>query len=177
MKKTLIIIAFIISLNTFALKLKIVGSTFENTAVKANSFHTIEILGDVYNRSSPEVINIWMARKDSTGNFVDSVFLYTFNIKDMFYPTYRMGKEGYEINIQMPSQYTYGKFYVFCSYNDTPKGAFWITQTVGVYDEILENKKEDAIYYDLNGSLLSSPNGLCIEIIGMNRRKVFIRGN
>jgi hypothetical protein len=174
MKKTLIILAFIISLNTFALKLKIVGSTFENTAIKANSVHNIELEWD-WNRTGQEVVNVWMARQDSTGAFIDSVFLYQFPITSFL--DFPRGNKGYQIPLQMPSQYTYGKFYVFCSYNDTPAGAFWITQTVGVYDEILEDKKEDAIYYDLNGSLLSNPNGLCIEVIGMNRRKVFIRGN
>lgn len=177
MKKTTIILAILLTLDIFALKLRIFNATFNTTAVKANSVHSIEVLGDQYGYSSPEVVNIWMARKDSTGAFVDSVFLYKFNIKDLFYPTYRMGKDGYTINLQMPAEYYYGKFYILVDYTDQPQGAFWITQTVGIYDEIVEDKKEGAIYYDINGSLLSSPNGLCIEVIGSNRRKVFIRGN
>lgn len=175
MKKLITIIALLITLTSSALELKIHASDLAVGGNRPGQEKYIDI--DIIDRTRTgfEVVTVYIYHQNFDFTYSDTIELRSVFITDLVkneWPQYK----GYKrITFNLPETFPYGGFVIKVTYGNNEVGHFMLEPLV-VFDEILEEKKNGAIYFDMNGSKIEKPVGLCIEIVGNIRRKVFIKG-
>jgi hypothetical protein len=176
MKKLILIpiILFCSVCNALELKIYKCGIT---TLTKPGATTYVDL--DIFDRTRTgyEVVNVFMYHRNADMTFSDTIILESVFITDMVKNDFPQ-EDGYKrIFFNMPLEYPYGSYLIGVSYCKDVVGQFWKYDAVGVSDEILETRKENATYLDLTGKPMTEPKGICIEVIGTQRRKVYLTGN
>lgn len=168
MKKILTVL-MVVSLNLFALKFNVSYHTFES-ASKPSSIQFIELDMIETKKTGSEVVNIMMVHVNQDGSVSDSITLFSFPISG--WSNYPYGKIDRRFYLTMPETYPTGKFKITVSYSANEIFGYFMNPTVGINDE-LYSTGETPQYYDLNGKLLPEPKGVCIEVIGKQRKVIY----